>query len=125
MITAERVYEVFGITPGPWWSEGEYLAAMVEGKRPNGEIIGRMSPSIHNLFTTKQNARNAKCSASSPEMLVALVNEVISLDCEDILKDIITDIEISEEEKMMIKAIESADSQKRKWPELLKELTKL
>lgn len=120
MITAERVYEVFGITPGPWWSEGEYIATMVEGKRPNGEVMGRMSPSIHNLFTLKQNAKNAKCAAASPEMLVALVNTVMQIEWAAEVQGAIGHIE--DVYLMMIKAIESADSKKREWPELLKEL---
>ena len=114
MITPERVYEVFGITPGPWWSEGEYLAAMVEGKRPNGEVIGRMSPSIQRLFTMKQNSINAKCATASPQMLVALVN-VLERNNREFILDHGTQF-------MIVKAIESADSKGRKWPEILKAL---
>lgn len=69
------ILKELGITPGPWWNEGAYLATMIEGKRPNGEIIGCMSPSIGGLFKDRlQNHRNAKCAATSPKMLKAIIN---------------------------------------------------
>ena len=88
MITAERVYEVFGIDP-----ELKFLV----GDECTSNVMTLIS--------------------IAPEILVALVNIAVEMmpynhkgfdnkgHCERITK-----------------AIESADSQNRKWPELLKEL---
>jgi len=118
MITAERIYAVFGITHGPWEIELSYLSI----------VNKNLKIEICNFETGDAGDEELKGDmaliAAAPIMLVALINEVISLDCEDILKDMIINMEISEEEKMMISVIESADSKNRKWPELLKELLK-
>ncbi len=113
MITPEKIYEVFGITPGPWVAEHTYMSAMVKGRRPNGEVIGKMHPSINGLFTDTQNAINTLCAAAAPTMLVALVRIQLFAESE-------YNTEVSETYYKSI--IEAADHKKRSWPELKKEL---
>ena len=67
-------------TKGPWRSEHEYISAGPEGlrqSRPNGEIIGRMQPSIDDLLTRKEKRANAAFVAAArtgyPEALLALL----------------------------------------------------
>ncbi len=69
-----KLTDKLGITPGPWWAETTYIAAMVKGKRPNGEVIGNMHPSINGLFEQSQNEANTKCAAAAPEMLEVLID---------------------------------------------------
>ena len=61
----ESKYE--GRTPGDWWAEGNYIAAHVEGGRPNGEVIGRMEPSVSRY--REAGPANAKLAADAPELL--------------------------------------------------------
>ena len=109
MITAEKVYEVFGITPGPWEN------------RVTGEFNNICNPSYSNWFIAEDiQDRNINILLASPEMLVTQINLVIGvngLPPSTAIQGVLTD-----EWNQAVKAIESADSQNRKWPELLKEL---
>ncbi len=55
-----------GHTPGDWWAEGVWIAAQVPGGRPNGEIIGRMEPSIPRYREAGE--ANAKLAADAPKL---------------------------------------------------------
>ena len=112
MITAERVYEVFGITPGPW-ETGNPLKnesnLMIYCDDSTGQRIADCTNNL-TFHSIKMKEANAQLTASSPEMLVALVKQEYSHS------------KCNAESEEIIKIIESADKQKRKWPELLKEL---
>ena len=107
MITPERVYEVFGITPGPW-----DITVTVNGF-PDGPFL---SFNKNNNDTSKTKT-NWLAANGFPEMLVALVHELEQLwhdGVEDETGNYIP----------MVKAVESADSKDRPWSKILKELLK-
>ena len=107
MITAKRVYEVFGITQ-------DYHRV------PGDNIIRhgiKYSDIKHHYNLNEMNIIDA-----SPELLVALVSTVMQIEWAAEVQGSIGHIE--DVYLMMIKAIESADSKNRPWSELLKELTK-
>lgn len=111
MITPERVYEVFNL--GHKWktvtlNRNQLLI------QSNEEQICDCGHS--NNIRSLQLARVLK---SFPEMLVALVNIAIEMEPYHNRK-----LEDKGLYILAIKAIESADSKDREWPELLKELRK-
>jgi len=113
MITPERVYEVFGITPGPW----EIKIRIDDCFNPI-ESIGKIEPGFDQADDVWLNisTEDSKLASSVPEMLVALVN--IAVEMEPYHNSGFEDkgLYIS-----AIKIIESADSKNRPWSELLKE----
>lgn len=117
MISAERVYEVFGITPGPW-ETGNPLKnesnLMIYCDDSTGQRISDCTNHL-TFHPIKMKEANAQLVATSPEMLVALVNILVHFDT---MGWGYTD----EGYNNLIKAIESVDSQNRKWPELIKAL---
>ncbi|KKK47592.1 hypothetical protein LCGC14_3153620 [marine sediment metagenome] len=58
-------------TPEPWVAELDYVSALIPGKRPNGEIIGRLQPSISDLFSREQEYANAEFAAHARSDLPA------------------------------------------------------
>ena len=58
-------------TPEPWTAELDYISAFIPGKRPNGEIIGRLEPSISDLFSREQKYANATFAAHARSDLPA------------------------------------------------------
>ena len=130
MITAERVYEVFGITPGNWKivnGKSQYYPdkERVETVRSDdynsdmmacykGNIIADFTKAHGERAHAFEEAKNNACLLkASPEMLVTFVNTVIELDDRSYYIN---------SYNLLVKAIESADNRGRKWPELLKEL---
>ena len=111
MITNEKIYSVFGITPGPW-IQGGCTGRMIQPKDEEGSDYWLADVDIKtNSFLIK----------SSPEMLVVLVNIVYENDLAFENNTLGRKL-FNGANKQAIKAIESADSQNRKWPELLKAL---
>ena len=100
MITEKKVCEVFGIRTEP-----------LEYKR-----------------NPRETAADGYLYAASPKILVALINMVIPMYqmYDPVHSKYVGDYheEFNKNYAMQIEAIESADSQGRKWPELLKELTR-
>lgn len=109
MITAEKIYEVFGITPGPWNTDKQLY--MIESSTLTVCLLDE-GDGIDNSINA-----DMELVKSSPEMLVALVNIAIEM-----IPYKNRRLDDKGHFDRIVKAIESADSQKRKWPELLKEL---
>ena len=58
-------------TPGPWADEMDCIAGGPKGlrrSRPNGEVIGRMRPSIDDLLSQDERNANAKLAAAAPDL---------------------------------------------------------
>lgn len=110
MISAERVYEVFGITPGPW--KHSYYDGW--------DCVIPQHTTIKICNLVENNPANADVISSSPEMLVSAVHMLEQIEwASDVRGGIGYMTECYNE---MFKTIESADSQNRPWKELLKEL---
>ncbi len=111
-ITPEKIYEVFGITPGPWEYKYEWKD---EGDwRQRGYYSGRIQICGDPLYPGDNNFYANGCLfTQSPTMLVALVRIQLFAESE-------YNTEVSETYYKSI--IEAADHKKRPWPELKKEL---
>ena len=67
-------------TPGPWSAEHHYIAGMVEGGRPNGEIIGNMRGSIDRYNTPARMRADAALIVATVNALPALLAYVAHLE---------------------------------------------
>ena len=124
MITPERVYEVFGITPGPWEINDEVdFDSFISGDTGKYKNVICQPLGTHSAYKTGEYPpwdNNKNLIKASPEMLVTLVNMVIELSDRFSYQGFHGDFKLIFDDH--VKAIESADSQNLKWPELLKEL---
>lgn len=100
MITPKKIYEVFGITPGPWKIykiKGYCIDHIVKDKLIVCDLNVPMAVEHY----------NSSLLATAPTMLVALVKVTLLTETEH---------------DYVIKAIEAADHKKRPWSELKREL---
>ncbi len=117
MITPERVYEVFEITPGPW-NTGCIYQPLPERKETRQQILDNNGK----YCIEDVKAKNANLIKASPKMLVALIESTLSIIkygeqfTDPRFNKFLIDIEHN------IKVIESADSRGRRWHELLEAL---
>ena len=74
-------------TKAPWKAELDYLSAFIPGKRPNGEIIGRLQPSISDLFPREQKYANAEFAAHARTDLPAALEAQGKLEAVQALRD--------------------------------------
>lgn len=137
MITAEKVYEVFGIKPGPWEWVVQDVSMITLGSKDcsiEGQVMS-VSPCQSCIDMAKggwewgrcttPNQANAHLIAVVPELLVALIEIIINTEQHyEATEDPLTDERFEDDYGYMVKIIEKTDYKNRTWSELKKELLK-
>lgn len=69
-------------TKGPWLDECPYVAGMVKGGRPNGEVIFMADPNRLSIVRNESPANCAYLAAFDPPTALALLDRIAALEAE-------------------------------------------